>query len=269
MNAVPVLANEDEDDEQQEEKFLPTNSSSSNSLSFSSSLSTDFELIRIVMTEVTEYLQTVEPSDCIDDRTIQRIATIVLTHMNNSINERLFLTSCRKIDREELIYNLRLFATKREKFHRKLEFYLKHHFFLSESKYQRNTESLPNDERDPERDEVENVEVLRHATPTTVLVFPKKQNNNFPAQGDYLEKIPNAMPAVPPRNLVQVAPLEISTPTREEGLFQISPVTQQNIVTTGQDEAAAIFTEPIERQSNSEEERPKEVNDMSQDMLSD
>ncbi|XP_059608974.1 uncharacterized protein LOC132256524 isoform X2 [Phlebotomus argentipes] len=49
----------------------------------------DYDMLRIVAQEVSEFLQTVE---IVNEAALQRIGTIVLTHLNNTINEKLTLS---------------------------------------------------------------------------------------------------------------------------------------------------------------------------------
>lgn len=118
---VPVASNTIEEDE----NFIPpatTTTSSSDSSSIS--MATDYEIIRIVMKEIAEYLQSIEPLNAITEPVVQRIATIIISHLNNALNERLLLTNFRRIDRDRLLVKLRAFAGNRSKFLRHIEHYL-------------------------------------------------------------------------------------------------------------------------------------------------
>lgn len=101
---------------------MPPITSSSDTSSIS--LSTDYEIIRIVMKEIAEYLQSIEPLNAITEPVLQRIATIVISHLNSALNERLLLTNFRRIDRDHLMVKLRAFAGNRMKFLRHIEHYL-------------------------------------------------------------------------------------------------------------------------------------------------
>lgn len=105
----------------------PTSSSDSTSIS----VSTDCEIIRIVMQEIVEYLQSIEPLNAVTEPVLQRIGTIVVSHLNNALNERLLLTNFRRIDRDELMGQLRAFAGKRGKMLRRIEQYLHGRFVES------------------------------------------------------------------------------------------------------------------------------------------
>lgn len=107
------------------EQYVPQATSSSDS---SLSVSTDCEIIRIVVKEITEYLQSIEPINTLSEVILQRIATIVISHLNNALNERLLFTNVRRIDREELMVQLRAFAVKRNKFLKRIENYLRGRF---------------------------------------------------------------------------------------------------------------------------------------------
>lgn len=140
-----------------QKKYPPTSSSDSTPVS----VSTDCEIIRIVMQEIVEYLQSIEPLNAVTEPVLQRIGTIVVSHLNNALNERLLLTSFRRIDREELMGQLRAFAGKRGKMLRRIEQYLHGRFVEGEH---RHLECLA-----VAGESGENVEVLQKAQ--------KKQNN--------------------------------------------------------------------------------------------
>lgn len=107
---------------QMEDTFLQPMTSSSDSSSISNS--TDSDIIRIVMKEIAEYLQSIQPLNTrITEPVLQRIATIIISHLN-TMNERLLLTNFRRIDREDLMGQLRRFAGKRNKILRGVEQYL-------------------------------------------------------------------------------------------------------------------------------------------------
>lgn len=102
--------------------------------STSSPLSTDQDYIRLIMREIAEYLQSIEPvqgngQDTVSEPMIRRVAKIIDVHLNNSINERLLMTNFRGIDRDELLVNLREFSQKSNNFLKQIEFYLRVHFF--------------------------------------------------------------------------------------------------------------------------------------------
>uniref|UniRef100_A0A1L8DN79 Putative cdc7 family protein kinase n=1 Tax=Nyssomyia neivai TaxID=330878 RepID=A0A1L8DN79_9DIPT len=65
----------------------------------------DYDMLRIVAQEVSEFLQTV---DIVNEAALQRIGTIVLTHLNNSINEKLTLSKY-YINQEEFMHHLSTF----------------------------------------------------------------------------------------------------------------------------------------------------------------
>lgn len=108
------------------EQYVPQATSSSDSSSLS--ISTDCEIIRIVVKEITEYLQSIEPINSLSEVILQRIATIIISHLNNALNERLLFTNVRRIDREELMVQLRAFAAKRSKFLKRIDSYLQGRF---------------------------------------------------------------------------------------------------------------------------------------------
>lgn len=62
-------------------------------------------MLRIVAQEVSEYLQTIE---MVNEAALQRIANIVLTHLNNSINEKLTLNKY-YINQEDFMHHLTTF----------------------------------------------------------------------------------------------------------------------------------------------------------------
>lgn len=146
-----------------------TSSSDSSSIS----ISTDCEIIRIVMQEIAEYLQSIEPLNAITEPVVQRIGTIIISHLNNSMNERLLLTNFRRIDREQLMVQLRSFAGRRNKLLRRVEQYLMGRFVETAEMQQRQPECLTGGvSSSVERDVIggENQEVLQKAQ--------KKQNND-------------------------------------------------------------------------------------------
>lgn len=103
-----------------------TTTSSSNTSSISSP--SDCETVRIVMKEIAEYLQSVPSVIVATEPVLERIATIIITHLNNPMNERLLLTSVRSIERPELMVQLRGMAGKRNKMLRRMEQYLQGRF---------------------------------------------------------------------------------------------------------------------------------------------
>lgn len=103
-----------------------TTTSSSNTSSISSP--SDCETVRIVMKEIAEYLQSVPSVIVATEPVLERIATIIITHLNNPMNERLLLTSVRRIERPELMVQLRGMAGKRNKMLRRMEQYLQGRF---------------------------------------------------------------------------------------------------------------------------------------------
>ena len=155
----------------------PTSSSDSSSIS----ISTDCEVIRIVMKEISEYLQSVEPLHTITEAVLQRIATIVVSHLNNSMNESLLLTNLRRIDREELMVKLRSLTGKRSKFLRRVEQYL-HERFVDDGGPQCLGEPV---ERDDENQEVLQVKKQNNTVATTrnSVIVQQGENDEAPDEG--------------------------------------------------------------------------------------
>lgn len=78
------------------------------------------------MREISGYLQS-RGSMPITDQVLQRIATIIISHLNNALNERLGMTNFPQLNRGELVVRLREFAAgKRSKLLTKIENYLAH-----------------------------------------------------------------------------------------------------------------------------------------------
>ncbi|GAB0090190.1 hypothetical protein DMENIID0001_048850 [Sergentomyia squamirostris] len=107
----------------QEHYDFQSSSQSTPARSADNSVQPDYDMLRIVAQEVSEFLQTVE---VVNEAALQRIATIVLTHLNNSINEKLTLskyyinqedfmnhltTFNRAGDKEELLGNIENYLT--------------------------------------------------------------------------------------------------------------------------------------------------------------
>lgn len=124
MLSLPVAPVDSNTIEEDENFIPPATTTTSSSDSSSVSMATDYEIIRIVMKEIAEYLQSIEPLNAITEPVVQRIATIIISHLNNALNERLLLTNFRRIDRDRLLVKLRAFAGNRSKFLRHIEHYL-------------------------------------------------------------------------------------------------------------------------------------------------
>ncbi|XP_055693645.1 uncharacterized protein LOC129796025 isoform X2 [Lutzomyia longipalpis] len=71
----------------------------------------DYDMLRIVAQEVSEFLQTVE---IVNEAALQRIGTIVLTHLNNTINEKLTLSKY-YINQEDFMHHLSTYSRSGDK----------------------------------------------------------------------------------------------------------------------------------------------------------